>query len=474
MSGREIFLVLFGMEFLLTMTGGFAYPAKEIANQNNENLPLPFRIFGFNHQEIAVPQPGVQPEKPTNCYHFYVSQNMSSLLSDATKMLRQVHDKREREWILTFIYRIKSLAEHLRSHPDSQNYEECLGVENDGSKRSLFLTESLRIPQPELYFEDDFQPNQNQKRSTDDSEPSKSEQALGDHKDQDNQVSQKESTEVKNQSAPSPSSQLMDSDNFNSVAESTSEAVTLKKDVDAQLTSDSMPTAAISTNSELTPGQISDISPTPEETSWMTGKEGAIATAVISTEPNCIPRHNCSEGGKNVQSQESERTGEEDELERELHARRQQNIEEEMKHQQMLKERIRKALLEELAPEIKKLRTVGGTADDLIDLWKQSEIDVAKDEEKKRRENDFDYEEEGAAAGDLNSDKSQINYRTIAPSSDQVENYRKPSDELPYVHDDVLVQQLYDAGREDEPLYRSTRALDPQDEYLIISTHIPY
>lgn len=78
---------------------------------------------------------------------------MSSLLSDATKMLQQVHDRHEREWILTFIYRIKSLAEHLRTHPESRNYD-CLTTDED-MEESL-RRNHLKIPQQELYFVDDM------------------------------------------------------------------------------------------------------------------------------------------------------------------------------------------------------------------------------------------------------------------------------------------------------------------------------
>lgn len=78
---------------------------------------------------------------------------MSSLLAEATKMLRTIRDRREREWILTFIYRIKSLAEHLRAHPNSRNYD-CLPTDEETKKR-LLNDNAKGQPQPELYFVDD-------------------------------------------------------------------------------------------------------------------------------------------------------------------------------------------------------------------------------------------------------------------------------------------------------------------------------
>lgn len=94
-----------------------------------------------------------QEDKPKGCFHFYVSRNMSSLLAEATKMLRTIRDRREREWILTFIYRIKSLAEHLRAHPNSRNYD-CLPTDEETKKR-LLNDNAKGQPQPELYFVDD-------------------------------------------------------------------------------------------------------------------------------------------------------------------------------------------------------------------------------------------------------------------------------------------------------------------------------
>lgn len=92
-------------------------------------------------------------DKPKSCFHFFVSRNMSSLLAEATKMLRTIRERREREWILTLIYRIKSLAEHLRSHPESRNYD-CLPTDDEEKKR--ILLDNVRGPQqPELYFVDD-------------------------------------------------------------------------------------------------------------------------------------------------------------------------------------------------------------------------------------------------------------------------------------------------------------------------------
>ena len=104
----------------------------------------------MNDQSIKIND---QEDKPKSCFHFYVSRNMSSLLAEATKMLRTIRDRREREWILTFIYRIKSLAEHLRAHPNSRNYD-CLPTDEETKKR-LLNDNAKGQPQPELYFVDD-------------------------------------------------------------------------------------------------------------------------------------------------------------------------------------------------------------------------------------------------------------------------------------------------------------------------------
>ncbi|GIY66590.1 hypothetical protein CEXT_331041 [Caerostris extrusa] len=104
-------------------------------------------------------------DKPKGCFHFYVSRNMSSLLSEATKMLQQVRDRHEREWILTFIYRIKALAEHLRTHPESRNYQCLPGEDEEGRRRNSIQTDHSKNSQQELYFVDDNWPNSLQKRS---------------------------------------------------------------------------------------------------------------------------------------------------------------------------------------------------------------------------------------------------------------------------------------------------------------------
>lgn len=140
-------------------------------------------------------------DKPKGCFHFYVSRNMSSLLAEATKMLRAIRDRREREWILTFIYRIKSLAEHLRAHPNSRNYD-CLPTDEETKKRLLNDNAKGQL-QPELYFVDDV-PKRSEGR----------EDALeeaNETKQNDNQESNNTSS-VQSQSTPHvPKDQEMDS-----------------------------------------------------------------------------------------------------------------------------------------------------------------------------------------------------------------------------------------------------------------------
>lgn len=103
----------------------------------------------------------------------------------------------------------------------------------------------------------------------------------------------------------------------------------------------------------------------------------------------------------------------------------------------------------------------------LIFLDKSAENEVA----------DFDYEETGAAAGDLNLNEKVQPDLTVAPSLDEVQNSKeysnKDSSYEPYDDSDVLVQQLFDV-RYNNPPSKTTKSLsDQNNEYLITSTHTP-
>lgn len=95
-------------------------------------------------------------------------------------------------------------------------------------------------------------------------------------------------------------------------------------------------------------------------------------------------------------------------------------------------------------------------------------------------EADFDYEETGAAVGDLNLNDNVNPDRTVAPSLDEVQNSKehsnhpKDSSYEPYDDSDVLVQQLFDVryNNNNNPSSKSTKPFNDQNnEYLITSTH---
>lgn len=157
------------------------------------NLKLSFKFQPLSYPSSENNQPFKileQVDKPKSCFHFHVTRNMSSLLAEATKMLRTIRDRREREWILTFIYRIKSLAEHLRAHPDSRNYD-CLPSDEEEKKR--ILSDDVKgQPQPELYFVDDVPKRSNEAESI----PEKAEE-------NNNQESGNTPTSAEEQSLPS-------------------------------------------------------------------------------------------------------------------------------------------------------------------------------------------------------------------------------------------------------------------------------
>ncbi|GIY66591.1 uncharacterized protein CEXT_331051 [Caerostris extrusa] len=152
-------------------------------------------------------------------------------------------------------------------------------------------------------------------------------------------------------------------------------------------------------------------------------------------------------------------------------------VEEERNHQLMLKRRIRKALMEELAPEIKKLRTVDGTQDDLIKLWNQSDPNAPAKPAKKDKGEEFDYEEIGAAAGDLSSgDPYTTNDHTVAPSDGYMKK-RQSGDESTtqeidgYEDGDELVRELFEIRVQ----YVATKSINGDEEDgLVTSTFVPF
>lgn len=93
---------------------------------------------------------------------------------------------------------------------------------------------------------------------------------------------------------------------------------------------------------------------------------------------------------------------------------------------------------------------------------------------------DFDYEEPGAAAGDLNMNEKVQPDRTVAPSLVEVQNSKenptnvKDSSYEPYDDSDILVQQLFDV-RFNDPPSKTTKSLnDLNNEYLVTSTQAPF
>ncbi|KAG8188000.1 hypothetical protein JTE90_009879 [Oedothorax gibbosus] len=410
---------------MMLLPKGFAYPTDEkfVGEYQSQAYALP------NLQDMDIPHHNFI-QKPKSCFHFYVSRNMSSLLSDATKMLQQVHDRHEREWILTFIYRIKSLAEHLRTHPESKNYD-CLttGEDEEESPRK----NHLKNPQQELYFVDDMVHNKRSDSRQEDPQPNI----------QDNQDPQ----------------QSLSTSNVSPENDVTVPGTTAKPDQEKAR---------------------SDI---PETASGQSSKQAiqdhALPAAthsgeniVLSSTPNCEANRACEkakivEVTDGVSSKDGTTIGQnKDQLIQQVHGDEyEQVLEEDRRQQRLLKQRIRKALLEEMAPEIKKLRTVGGSEEDLINLWRQSEVETEEKSSETPHYHDFDYEEIGAAAGDLtSSDGFTTNDHTVAPSLGEMKSLKKQSNVEgstksyePYDDSDVLVKQLFDVRFEQASTSKSVK-----------------
>ncbi|KFM66433.1 hypothetical protein X975_22589, partial [Stegodyphus mimosarum] len=510
LSVLKLCITLIALNFAFALPRGPAYQAKE--NRIETNDPLAYPPSTSNRSQQDMIQPYEKVGKPKNCFHFFVSRNMSSLLSDATKMLRQVRDRREREWILTFIYRIKSLTEHLRSHPESRNYE-CLMNGEEMMKRNPIFSDFSRIQQPELYF-DDVPAFQNQKRSSAISIENSPEDLI---------TSQKSDSSIISQSQEIPN---IDLDNQhlhqNAVKEQSlsivppngrngnNEALPKQTQFTAESSKETknpvsfIPTATGAAILERTQSQKNSLQPmediassTPNQGIMQeqlnnshsqeiktqkersTGKEDLISS-VSSCESEAQCRRKLSQSSISEDRISKNNLGNsrktDDPISQSPTQQNAEDIESDSYQQEALKEKVKNALLEDMASEVKKLRTVGGSLEDLVNLWKQSEVDIWPESTSYSY---FDYEELGAAAGDPNSnDKNPSVDRTVAPSLIEIKHSKKQPDDAkviePYDDSDVLVQQLFDV-RFNQPPSKTTKSLsDQNDDYLITSTHTPY
>ncbi|GBL87255.1 hypothetical protein AVEN_270525-1 [Araneus ventricosus] len=475
----------------LLLPSGLAYPAEEIPVGDTE--PLAYHMSGADKFHPVDVSHLAENEKPRSCFHFFVSRNMSSLLSDATKMLQQVRDRREREWILTFIYRIKALAEHLRTHPESRNYD-CLPGEDVNRIKDSILNGPVKNPQQELYFVDESWPSSLQKRTdTSDTnhQPDETESQTAD-----NQSSHPLSTGAWHEESMyniSPEQKAENVPSASEVPSSSAGSVSSKPEAEGKLV-DSIPTSesASATHPELNLQEKDDGHREPEDKtssqsnddSSSIGKQPYGNGIVLSSPPDCSSSLECEKAlsrhatASSSTEKRPSSAQEDDALVQQLHSN-DKNFEDDMNHQKLLKERIRKALLEEMAPEVKKLRTVGGSEEDLINLWKQSESESGKSTET-YHDSEFDYEEIGAAAGDLSSsDSYTTNDHTVAPSLSEVKNFKRQSNSgtkayEPYDDSDVLVKQLFDVRFEQAPSKTTKSLSDQREEYLISSTQVPY
>ncbi|CAL1291188.1 unnamed protein product [Larinioides sclopetarius] len=472
----------------LLLPSGLAYPAEEIPVGDVESLA--YHMSSADKFHPVDVSHLAENEKPKSCFHFFVSRNMSSLLSDATKMLQQVRDRREREWILTFIYRIKALAEHLRTHPESRNYD-CLPEENVNKMKDSILNDPVKNPQQELYFVDESWPSSLQKRTDTSHQTGETESQTAD-----NQSSHPLSTGAWHEESMSNVSPEQKADNVPSVSEAPSSSavsVSSKPEVEGKFV-DSIPTSesASATHPELNLQERGDghqetedkTSKQPNNDPPSIGKQPYGNGIVLSSPPDCSSSLEC-EKALSRHATASSRTEkkpisaqEDDSLVQQLHSY-DKDFEDDLNQQKLLKERIRKALLEEMAPEVKKLRTVGGSEEDLINLWKQSDSESGKSTET-YHDSEFDYEEIGAAAGDLSSsDSYTTNDHTVAPSLSEVKNFKRQSNSgtkayEPYDDSDVLVKQLFDVRFEQAPSKTTKSLSDQREEYLISSTQVPY
>ncbi|GFQ76620.1 uncharacterized protein TNCT_331011 [Trichonephila clavata] len=449
MAGQEgnskiaALLMVFGL-FLLSAS--LAYPTEEVLGEDTESLAYQLSNANKLEQEAAHFN---QNDKPKSCFHFYVSRNMSSLLSDATKMLQQVRDRREREWILTFIYRIKSLGEHLRTHPEARNYD-CLPVEEEDRKMNPLQNDPLKSSQQELYFVDESWPNSMQKRTVDTQKVAGADKSP--LKTQSNEM--KSETADNQRSHPFPTGawheESMSDATFEKKAEPEEPSVIEPVSNDGEIPDtidDSIPTDASATHPELNeevneeahqenrsppPNADKTESDTSEEPSY--GPKGNENDFVFSVAPNCGLTIDCDKAMKKL-IEKYRKNGmkfKDDGLIQ--HLTYSMVEEEERKEQEEMK--------------IKKLRSVGGTLRELINLWEQNAPEPEKSTNT-HQEGDFDYEENGAAAGDLNSnDHFTTNDHTVAPSLGEMKKRQTSGSGTkayePYDDNDVLVKQLFD------------------------------
>ncbi|KAF8793949.1 hypothetical protein HNY73_001978 [Argiope bruennichi] len=449
----------------LLLPSGLTYPAEEMPVGDIE--PLAYHMSGadkFHPMEVTHFE---ENERPKSCFHFFVSRNMSSLLSDATKMLQQVRDRREREWILTFIYRIKALAEHLRTHPESRNYE-CLPGEDDVNRRKdSILNDPVKNPQQELYFVDESWPSSLQKRA-DTSDPGHQSDEI-ESQTADNQSSHPLSTGAWREESMSDASAERNVLSVSEVPSSTANSVSSKPEAAGKLV-DSIPTSesAAANHPELILKEKDDGHQESEDKtvkqqngdSSFLGKQPYDNGIVLSSPPDCSSSIACE---KAINRQATARSAtekrpspaqEDDALVQQLHSY-DKHLEDERIQQKILKERIRKALLEELAPEVRQS----------TESYHDSE---------------FDYEENGAAAGDLSSsDSFTTNDHTVAPSLSEVQNFQRQSNGgtkayEPYDDSDVLVKQLFDVRFEEAPSKTTKSLSDQRDDALITSTQVPF
>ncbi|GFT60395.1 uncharacterized protein TNCV_4971621 [Trichonephila clavipes] len=488
-DGNSKIAVLLMIFSLFLLSASLAYPTEEALEEDTESLAYQLSNANKLDQEAAHFN---QNDKPKSCFHFYVSRNMSSLLSDATKMLQQVRDRREREWILTFIYRIKSLGEHLRTHPEARNYD-CLPGEEEDRKMNPLQNDLLKSPQQELYFIDESWPNSMQKRTVDTQKVASADQSPP--KIQSNEM--KSETADNQRSHPFPTGAWHEESMSDATSEKKAEpeepSLIEPASNDGEIPDkidDSIPTDASATHPELNeqaneeahqenssppPNADQTESDTSEEPSY--GPKGNENDFVFSVAPDCELTLECDKAMKKL-LEKYRKNGlkfKDDGLIQHL-TYSMVKEEERLEQEEMKKQALKTALLEEMAPQIKKLRSVGGTLRELINLWEQNAPEPEKSTNA-HQEGDFDYEENGAAAGDLNSnDHFTTNDHTVAPSLGEMKKRQASGSGTkayePYDDDDVLVKQLFDVRFESAP--PKTDALNDKKEESITSTPFPY
>ncbi|GFT15200.1 uncharacterized protein NPIL_334941 [Nephila pilipes] len=484
MTGQDcnskIAALLMILSYFLLSTG-LAYPADEAIGGDVES-------FAYQHSDANNRQQEAihysQNDKPKSCYHFYVSRNMSFLLSDATKMLQQVRDRREREWILTFIYRIKNLAEHLRTHPDARNYNCLLGEED--RRRNPLPNGQMKNPQQELYFVDENWPNSLQKRNGD-SQVNSNE----DKSHPESQPKEMESQTADNQrSHPFPSGAWHEESMSDTSSEkkteseeaSVVESASNDKETPDKLV-DSIPTAAThpELNEQVKEEEHQENSSPPPDSDESDGEsygpKGNENDFVFSVAPDCELTLECDRAMKKLieKYRKNGKKFKDDGIIQ--HLTYSMVEEEERLEQEEMKQTIKMALLEEMAPQIKKLRTVGGSLRDLIGLWEQNAPDPEKPKNT-QHDGDFDYEENGAAAGDLNSnDQFTTNDHTVAPSLGEMKKRQSNGSGTkayePYDDNDVLVKQLFDVRFESVPP-KTTKSLNDEKDDEVTITPSPF